>query len=329
MDPFLIIGNLTLDDTVPLEGPVVRKAPGGNALYAAAGTRPWRRNLCIVSRVGTDYPSGHLDQLRQAGVDVSGIVRKDVQDFKLWILYEQGGGRQIIRQLSSGSADKLDPLPQDVPKEVNRVRFALLAAMQPTSQKQWLKNLKARGVVVCMDMASHVVLAHPEEYRDKGWWTDVDILLPSIEEVCTLWGDRRLSEILTEIVKKGCRVAGIKLGSLGSIAYDKTLDDKAVYVPAFPLDPVDPTGAGDAYCAGFMAGYAETEDIAEGALWGTISASFVMEDFGGLHALQVDRTRAQVRSDRHRNRVEWIELTHLDEVLAQKSEQKEKDNDFR
>ena len=55
------------------------------------------------------------------------------------------------------------------------------------------------------------------------------------------------------------------------------------------------TGAGDSFCGGFSIGYAKTGDPHQAALYGTVSASFIIEAFGGLHGLNVSRARAQER----------------------------------
>jgi sugar/nucleoside kinase (ribokinase family) len=48
---------------------------------------------------------------------------------------------------------------------------------------------------------------------------------------------------------------------------------------------LDPTGAGDSYCGGFLAGYKETYDPLQAALYGSISASLTTEGSGVFYAL--------------------------------------------
>ena len=58
---------------------------------------------------------------------------------------------------------------------------------------------------------------------------------------------------------------------------------------------VNPTGAGDAFCGGFLAGYRETYDPLEAALCGNISASLVVEGSGPFYALDVWPGLAEAR----------------------------------
>ena len=106
----------------------------------------------------------------------------------------------------------------------------------------------------------------------------------------------------------GPRVLGVKMGGQGSLIYDARRG-KAFRVPACPVEARDPTGAGDAFCGGFMVGYHESGgDALEGALHGTVSASFVIEDFGALHALDADRAEALRRLQWLREHTEVLEL---------------------
>ena len=57
----------------------------------------------------------------------------------------------------------------------------------------------------------------------------------------------------------------------------------------------DLTGAGDSFCGGFTAGFLETRDVVQAALYGTVSASYIIEGFGGLHALEINRAQAENR----------------------------------
>ncbi|HLU46450.1 MAG TPA: PfkB family carbohydrate kinase, partial [Planctomycetota bacterium] len=62
--------------------------------------------------------------------------------------------------------------------------------------------------------------------------------------------------------------------------------DRVVPLPAFPTGrDVDPTGAGDSFAGGLMgfltkAGSADGETLRRAIAWGTVAASFTVQDFG-------------------------------------------------
>jgi cytidine kinase len=52
------------------------------------------------------------------------------------------------------------------------------------------------------------------------------------------------------------------------------------HIPAFETRVVDPIGAGNAFCGGFLAGWVQTGDLRLAGLYGVIAASFLVEQIG-------------------------------------------------
>ena len=79
----------------------------------------------------------------------------------------------------------------------------------------------------------------------------VDIFLPSLTEAEHLTGTSELSEIAQFFINYGISTVGIKMGARGSYV---ATDTEELFIPAYPVEVIDATGAGDAYAAGFLAG---------------------------------------------------------------------------
>ena len=58
---------------------------------------------------------------------------------------------------------------------------------------------------------------------------------------------------------------------------------------------IDVTGAGDSFCGGFMVGLNQTADPIQAAQMGLVSASLVIEEYGALRALQINKEEAAQR----------------------------------
>jgi sugar/nucleoside kinase (ribokinase family) len=86
----------------------------------------------------------------------------------------------------------------------------------------------------------------------------------------------------------------IKQGDHGATVFDR---EKNIlqHIHPYPANVKDLTGAGDSFCGGFTIGYAQSKDSISAALFGTVSASYIIEGFGGLHALEIDREMAEER----------------------------------
>ena len=84
-------------------------------------------------------------------------------------------------------------------------------------------------------------------------------------------------------------------------------DEGRVYrIPAVPVEVVDPVGAGNAFCGGFLVGWVESGDLRTAGLYGCVAASFAVQQVG-VPTVTVDlRAEAQRRLSVLQNHVETI-----------------------
>jgi sugar/nucleoside kinase (ribokinase family) len=94
----------------------------------------------------------------------------------------------------------------------------------------------------------------------------------------------------------GCETVIIKRGSRGQYLYNSHHRTRWV-IPAYPVQVVDPTGGGDAFCGGFLAGYRSSYDPLHAALTGCVSAAMVIEGTHPLYALDALPGLARARLD--------------------------------
>ncbi len=161
---------------------------------------------------------------------------------------------------------------------------------------------------------STVTLDPSPGYMNSTYWDDMPALitgltafLPSEEEMCTLFQGRSqdLWQMAEAIAGYGCEIIVIKRGEGGQMLYDAASRTRWE-VTAYPSRMVDPTGAGDAFCGGFLAGYRRTYDPLEAVLYGNISASLVVEGNGPFYALDALPGLAQARLEALRQSVRKI-----------------------
>ncbi len=92
----VVAGNLTLDDVVLPDGSTRMACVGGNSLYAALGARLWEPRVGLVTRRGEDFPAGHLERLRDLGVDTTGVTGIAGPTVRNWVIYEDDGRRSWV-----------------------------------------------------------------------------------------------------------------------------------------------------------------------------------------------------------------------------------------
>jgi sugar/nucleoside kinase (ribokinase family) len=281
------IGNLTIDDVVLHdEHKTYFGLVGGDAIYSAIGASIWGNPSKIQARIGNSFPQSSFNQFEKFGIDAD-LVKVDKNDIRFWGLYEPGGDRQFANHLASGSHADLSIVGDELLKSNLQVDGIHLAPMPTEIQYGVLKRIdkdKGNNTVVSWDPQVDY-LAQPENNQMAfDMLTFVDIFLPSKEEVLKMFGSNDLKKAARVFANHGPTIVAIKKGIEGSLIYVKETD-MFWDMPIFPCQAIDPTGAGDAYCGGFLSGYLETMNPIVSAAYGTVSASYVVETVGALASL--------------------------------------------
>jgi len=127
---------------------------------------------------------------------------------------------------------------------------------------------------------------------DTAWnpevkWTEVlkpcmehiDFFMPSYEEAAKISGEREPEKIADVFIKMGVKVAVIKLGKDG--CFIKSSNGEKYLIPAYKnVKLVDTTGAGDAFCAGFLTGLSKDWSLYECGKFGNAAGSHSIMEIG-------------------------------------------------
>jgi hypothetical protein len=331
MEPqFLVFGKLTREYLLPSTDPARLDVAGGSLLYAAAGLRVWQSAIGLVARVGNDYPREWLNACVTRGFDICGIhVLSKNMDVREFITYDESFEASRINPVSHFARrgmtfpkallgyqppdDKKKPDPEsmlivtDIPNDYLLARAALLCSMDIVTQTQLIAGMK-RGSVHTFVLAPGPDVMTPRARRGLPTLLHgVTAFIPSQEELRNLfWGETHdLWDMARAVSMYGCEYVVIKCGARGQLLYDANRK-RRWEIPAYPARLADPTGAGDAFCGGFLAGYCKDYDPLEGVLYGNVSASLKVEGGGAFYPLDVLPGLAEARLGALRNMVREI-----------------------
>lgn len=332
---YLIAGQLSREYVILPSGTPLLDVPGGNTLYAAVGLAIWEPDPPpgMLARVGEDYPQEWLEDFARHGLDIRGI-RILPQEVDLRAFYA------FIDRTTRANEDPVAHFARlglPFPKALLGYRNANSALhsrtrLLPTSLRQGdipSDFLDASACHLCpLDYLTHsvlpavfrqfefttVTLDPSPGYMTPTFWGDVPALvtgltafLPAEEEARALFHGRSsdLWEMAEALAAYGCEMVVLKCGERGQLLYDASTRSRWE-VPPYPCRLIDPTGAGDAFCGGFLAGYRRTYDPLQAVLHGNISASLVMEGNNPLYALDALPGLPQARLEALRQSVRKV-----------------------
>lgn len=321
---FAIAGKLTREYLLPPVGTPILDSPGGSLLYSAGGLAVWDTNAALIARVDESYPREWLDALSDQGFDIRGIHALPAPaaiDLRSFIAYNETSERSTSSVVSHFARRQLtfpksllgyqpsdetrkdpretepdSPAALEVPKEYRDIRYVHLCPFDFTSQSQMVNLFKGgSNQTVSLDPA-------PSYMKPTLWRTlrvvlhGVTIFHPSEEEMRALfWGETHdLWEMARQVGEYGVEIIVIKRGPFGQLVYD-AMGKHRYEVPAYAARLADPTGAGDAFCGGFLAGFQRTNDPLMAALYGNVSASLKVEGSGPFYPLSVMPGLAEAR----------------------------------
>lgn len=273
------LGRLTIDDIILPDGACTPNCTGGNALYASLGARLWEPDTEIVAAIGIDLPESTWEQFDAANYRTDGFRYRPVKTMHNQITYDEHGERRWSHFFTEDVSNILSPTPEDIPPDYLAAQIFLVQAMTLEAQERlipWLRK-HTRGYIA-LDLKETMVSGN--EQKIKELISQVDIFIPSQEEAHLLFpGDNWLAAA-EGFAALGPEIVTIKRNKHGALAYDAR-SKQFLETPAYPIEAIDPTGAGDAFCGGFLACYASlSSDLSTCLRAGAVSASYAISGYG-------------------------------------------------
>ncbi len=228
---------------------------GGDMLNAAMNLRKLDARVAIAGTLGGDDAGKMLlSQIDRYGLDRESVhVLDDVPTPVTIALCEPGGERHFIHR--RGANDHFDGAQLTAERlaqaQILYIGSAMgLKMLEGEALRRLFARAHAAGTVTIMDAASS---------RDGRWLEKVeaalpetDVFFPSFIEANKITGLGDPEAQAAFFVERGVKLAGVKLGAEGCVIDE---GGRIIRVKAIPHEnPIDMTGAGDAFIAGFMKG---------------------------------------------------------------------------
>lgn len=294
-----VVGSMSTDFVVtttikPNQGETVfgekfATAFGGKGANQAVAASRLGMEVAIAGAVGTDdFGVAILNNLIENGVDVACVER---------VTHAESGSAHIVLYDNDNSIIVIPAANNEVkPETIKKFTQQLLSSDLVILQNEIPQNTNEAIIDFCWEHGIKTLLnPAPARFIADEYIEKVTYLTPNEHESAIMFPDQSRSEILAKYPNK----LVITLGAMGAIYHD---GKKEEIVPAFEVQPVDTTGAGDTFNAAMATALLQGLKMSEALRFANLAAAISVQGFGaqgGMPTLEKMKEQSQYEKTWH------------------------------
>ncbi|MDA3022637.1 MAG: PfkB family carbohydrate kinase [Actinomycetota bacterium] len=286
---FVLIGDLMIDIAAVTNEPInyasdtparISIQPGGGAATTAAWLAHLGEDVHLIGALGDDFLARMFrEALTAQGVHLHAAEIAGASTGTCIVLVDATGERTMLPDPGANLAIEVAQLTDSLFTSGAHLHLSGYTLLNPTTRgvgQAALARARARQLTSSLDLASAAPIA---VNRDPIWAAldEVDVLLANRDEAAALTGLADTDAALAALTQAVDTVV-IKCGPGGAVAAQGHL---RCAVPALPAKVIDTTGAGDAFAAGFLAGWCAGRELPEAVAAGVQEATRTLSRVGG------------------------------------------------
>ncbi len=228
---------------------------GGCAVNAASALATLGLPVEVIGKVGAD-PLGDfvVNAMLERGIGTRG-VKRDVETGTsgTMVMVDPDGERRFVHYIGANARLTLEDVSMELIQEASIFHIGgslVLPGIDGEPTAELLHRAQEAGVITFLDTV----------WDDTGRWMKllepslpyIDYFIPSLPEAQELVGMDEPGEVARVLINNGVGTVVLKMGAEGCLVMSSDRD--TLRLPAFDVEVVDATGAGDAFAAGFIAG---------------------------------------------------------------------------
>jgi sugar/nucleoside kinase (ribokinase family) len=274
--PIVVISNIIIDDIVLADGARRSSVLGGAATYSAIGAASWWPQVAIVAGVGRDLDELTGGRLARLGLRDEGLLVRDPHTIRNHLVYLANGERTETPALGVEHFARMQTTPDDVPEGL--LPAAGTYFFRDVSPRFWQCYARRRAQLGTTLWEWQAGEATPSA------WPSVRALLPTVDmfsltlsEARDLLDLQEPEDITNQLLLAGANIVVLRMGAAGALIADRRRRLR-LQPPASRV--VDVTGAGNAFCGGFLAGWCNAQDLEGAARAAAAAAARTLLDYG-------------------------------------------------
>jgi sugar/nucleoside kinase (ribokinase family) len=251
---------------------------GSASAICAAGLAKLGSEVVFAGKVGCDaWGDLALERLRELGIDLRYVIRDAGIKTGITVSVTSAQDRALITYLGSIAALRATDIPDEWFEGCRHLHVSSFYLQQ--GLRSGLKSLLARahraGLTTSIDPG----------FDPSGRWErdildtleEADLFFPNEVELEAIGGNADVATALRNLDNGRTRTIA-KLGSRGCMLL---VNRVPLLIPAMPVTPVDTTGAGDSFNAGFLHAWLKGHDVLEAARFAVACGALSTLGLGG------------------------------------------------
>jgi sugar/nucleoside kinase (ribokinase family) len=273
-------------------------SPGGSAVNCAVVASSLGIPTTFLGVRGSDHWSKLLEKdMRKHHVNTQHLLRVPGQMAICISILDPAGERKFYSYRGVNATTQYPPVPASLMRRHACLHLSGYSYQTPQSAVAagaLLRAAKENKLLVSLDPS--FLFARDLDLTSNDILANVDYFFPSREEACQLTKLRDPVKAARRIREHGPRVVVVTLDSDGCLLVDGKMEQ---FIKLKGIDPViDTTGAGDAFCGGFLFAVLNGLAPAKACLVGSATAAHTIARFG---AHESPPTRKDIIDILHRN----------------------------
>ena len=289
MKAVLVVGEINVD--LVLHGAHALPTPGKEVLVddvvttlgsasaiCASGLARLGTPVAFLGKLGADAWGEYcLEAMVSAGIDVTQVIHDPALKTGLTVSITSPRDRALVSYPGSIRALRAEDVPETAWAGVQHLHvssYYLQEALRPGCRSLFARA-RAAGLSTSLD---------PGFDPGEGWGEDivetlaeVDLFFPNEVELRAITGRSDVADALRRLDNGRTRTVA-KLGAEGCMTLE---GGRPLAGPAFRVESLDTTGAGDSFDAGFLHAWLEDRPLVECLRWGAACGALSTRGLGG------------------------------------------------
>jgi len=273
------------------KGPYPSGSPAIFIDSAARMAKPFNISTGYIGVVGNDvFGRCIIDKMKKDGIDTS-YIRVDNQQTTgiAFNQYNSDGSRKFIFSAGAAGNTSVDDISEEYFSDVKALHIMGSAlSISEQSREACYKALKIAkkqnpDVIISFDPNLRPEMLEIEKILDISMpvLKQTKILLPSGEEAEMLARVEGKKEACLNLLENGPEIVVLKQGSDGCRIFSKQ-ENESIKIPAYKVQQIDPTGAGDSFGGAFIVGYLKEWNLYEIGKFASAVGALKVRNFGPM-----------------------------------------------